>query len=84
MSQAGDERRQLSGKIVQLAIIPIAAFCGVFLLARAGLGLEPTDFRLRKITDFYDMGQVDTMSRMRETATEASFRGRELDQGLEE
>jgi diguanylate cyclase (GGDEF)-like protein len=41
MSQAGDERRQLSGKIVGLAIIPIAAFCGVFLLARAGLGLEP-------------------------------------------
>jgi hypothetical protein len=49
-----------------------------------GLGLKPTDFMLRRITDSYDMGQVDTMSRMRQTATEASLEGRKLDQGLKE
>lgn len=50
----------------------------------AGLGLTPNDFKLRKITDAYDMGQVDTMSRMRETTTEASLAGRSLKDGLEE
>lgn len=50
----------------------------------AGLGLQPSDFRLKKITDFYDMGQVDTMSRMRETATEAQLSGRKLQDGLKE
>ena len=49
-----------------------------------GLGLKPTDFMLRRITDSYDMGQVDTMSRMRQTATEASLEGRKLEQGLKE
>lgn len=48
----------------------------------AGLGLQSTDFRLRKITDAYDMGQVDTMSRMRETTTEAQLSGRKLEDGL--
>jgi hypothetical protein len=48
----------------------------------AGLGLKPTDFLLKKITDFYDMGQVDTMSRMRETATNAQLEGRKLQDGL--
>jgi hypothetical protein len=50
----------------------------------AGLGLKPTDFRLKKITDAYDMGQVDTMSRMRETTTEAQLKGRDLANGLKE
>lgn len=50
----------------------------------AGLGLTPNDFKLRKITDAYDMGQVDTMSRMRETTTEASLAGRSLADGLQE
>lgn len=50
----------------------------------AGLGLTAEDFTFRKITDYYDMGQVDTMSRMRETATEAQFRGRDLEDGLED
>lgn len=50
----------------------------------AGLGLQPTDFRLKKITDAYDMGQVDTMSRMRETATEAQLTGRKLQDGLKD
>ena len=50
----------------------------------AGLGLAPTDFLLRRITDSYDMGQIDTMSRMRQTATEAQMQGRKLDQGLKE
>jgi hypothetical protein len=49
----------------------------------AGLGLTPNDFKLRKITDAYDMGQVDTMSRMRETTTEAQLAGRDLKDGLE-
>lgn len=47
-----------------------------------GLGLSPSDFKLKKITDAYDMGQVDTMSRMRETATEAQMSGRKLQDGL--
>lgn len=50
----------------------------------AGLGLKSTDFLLKKITDYYDMGQVDTMSRMRETATEAQLKGRDLENGLKE
>lgn len=50
----------------------------------AGLGLAPTDFLLRRITDSYDMGQIDTMSRMRQTATEAQMQGRKLDQGLKQ
>lgn len=50
----------------------------------AGLGLQPNDFRLRKITDAYDMGQVDTMSRMRETTTEAQMSGRKLEDGLKQ
>lgn len=53
-------------------------------LGEAGLGLEPGDFLLKRITDFYDLGQVETMSRMRETAAEAQARGRELEDGLEE
>jgi hypothetical protein len=50
----------------------------------AGLGLTPKDFRFKKITDQYDMGQVDTMSRMRETATDAQMQGRKLEEGLKE
>lgn len=53
-------------------------------LGMAGIGLQPTDFLLKKITDYYDMGQVETMSRMRETAVEAQARGRDLKDGLEE
>lgn len=50
----------------------------------AGLGLKATDFKLKKITDAYDMGQVDTMSRMRETTTQAQLEGRKLEDGLKE
>lgn len=50
----------------------------------ADLGLVPDDFVFRKITDFYDMGEVDTMSRMRENVAEASAQGRELEDGLED
>lgn len=52
--------------------------------ADAGLGLTPEDFRLRKITDYYDIGQMDTMSRMRETVTEATQNGRKLEEGLKQ
>lgn len=52
--------------------------------AEESLGLSADDFVLRKITDYYDIGQLDTMSRMRETATEAAAQGRQLDQGLKE
>lgn len=50
----------------------------------AGLGLGPDDFVFRKITDFYDMGEVDTMSRMRESVTEAAANGRDLEDGLKD
>jgi hypothetical protein len=50
----------------------------------AGLGLAPTDFLLRRITDRFDMGQMDTMSQMRQTATEASQQGRKLSDGLKQ
>lgn len=53
-------------------------------LGEADLGLQPSDFLLKRITDFYDLGQMETMSRMRETAAEAQARGRELEDGLEE
>lgn len=48
----------------------------------AGLGLKPENFTFKKITDYYDMGQVDTMSRMRDTAASAQMEGRKLQDGL--
>lgn len=50
----------------------------------AGLGLTPDMFKLKKITDYYDMGQVDTMSRMRQTVTDAQLQGRKLENGLKQ
>jgi hypothetical protein len=47
----------------------------------AGLGLSPTDFLPRRITDFYDIGQMDTMSRMRQPLAGS---GRNLSQGLKD
>lgn len=42
------------------------------------------EFNLKKITDCYDMGQLDTMARMRQTATGASAQGRNLGDGLKQ
>ena len=50
----------------------------------SGLDLTAEDFRFKQITDFYDMGQMDTMSRMRETSIEASQSGRKLEDGLKD
>jgi hypothetical protein len=44
-------------------------------------GLTKTDFLLRRITDFYDMGQLDTMARMKQPVTGSA---RNLQQGLKE
>lgn len=47
----------------------------------AGLGLAPTDFLPRRITDFYDMQQMDTMARMRQPVVGS---GRNLSEGLKD
>lgn len=50
----------------------------------SSLGLSRDDFHFKQITDYYDMGQMDTMSRMRETAIEATQNGRQLENGLKD
>lgn len=51
---------------------------------KAGLGLTRDDFHFKQITDYYDMGQMDTMSRMRESAVSAAQNGRKLEDGLKD
>jgi hypothetical protein len=47
-------------------------------------GLNKDDFLPRCITDFYDIGQMDTLSRMREPAAAAQASGRKLSDGLKQ
>lgn len=47
-------------------------------------GLSDKDFLPRCITDFYDIGQMDTLSRMREPAGSAQANGRKLSDGLKQ
>lgn len=83
---------ELPNALIAFQTLYVAQHQGVFELKlgqtlgskEAGLGLQPTDFLLKKITDFYDMGQVETMSRMRETATDAQVAGRKLEDGLKD
>lgn len=49
----------------------------------AELGLEK-EFNCKKITDYYDMGQMDTMSRMKQPAAAAQAQGRSLADGLKD
>jgi capsid portal protein len=46
------------------------------------LGLVPEDFKFNKITDIIDLGNMDTVSRMRETVPEAKAKGRDLQEGV--
>ena len=48
----------------------------------AGLGLKSGDFLFRKITDQFNLQELDTMSRMRETAAEAQQQNRDLSEGV--
>lgn len=48
----------------------------------AGLGLKPEMFKLKKITDAYDLGQLDTMARMKQPVATAQSQGRDLGNGL--
>ena len=47
-------------------------------------GLNKGDFLPRRITDFYDIGQMDTLSRMKQPAAQAQAEGRKLKDGLKE
>lgn len=47
-----------------------------------GLGLAKKDFDLKKILDSIDLGQMDTVARMRQTVPEAKAQGRDLNAGL--
>ena len=49
-----------------------------------GLKLTKDDFELRKITDAYDMEQLDTTSMMRQPLEEAKAEGRDLNAGLKD
>lgn len=47
-----------------------------------GLGLNPDDFQMRTILDVIDVGETDTIARMRQTLPEAQAEGRDLSAGL--
>lgn len=49
--------------------------------ADAGLQLEPRDFAFTKIIEEIDVGQMDTVARMRQTPMQASNEGRNLSDG---
>lgn len=49
-----------------------------------GFDLQDTDFTFRRIIDYFDMGSMDTISRMRETVTEAQASGRKVSDGLQD
>lgn len=55
-----------------------------FFVAEKGLGLTDEDFTFRRIIDYFDLGKMDTMARMRETAPEAAADGREMKDGLKD
>lgn len=46
--------------------------------------LTEEDFRLRAITDEFDLGKTDTMARMRTPLAQAQAEGRDLSQGLKQ
>lgn len=48
----------------------------------AGLGLTFEDFELKTILDVMDLGNMDTVARMRETVVEAEAEGRSAEDGL--
>ena len=47
-----------------------------------GLGLAPGAFKLKAITDEFDLQMMDTQSRMKDTVPEAKAKGRDLRDGL--
>lgn len=47
-------------------------------------GLEMKDFEYRKITEEIDVGQMDTVARMRQTPMQAESEGRDLKDGVKE
>jgi hypothetical protein len=47
-----------------------------------GLGLVKGDFKLKKITEELDLGQMDTVSRMKQPLATAQAQGRDLSAGL--
>jgi len=49
-----------------------------------GLSRRPTNFKFRKITEEIDIGQMDTISRMREPVASAKAKGRDIDEGLKD
>lgn len=49
-----------------------------------GISLVEEDFRLRSITDEFDLGKTDTMARMRTPLAQAQADGRDLSRGLKE
>ena len=58
---------------------------GITLGADNGIPeLESADFAFTKITEELDLGRMDTMSKMRQTAPEAQAEGRDLNEGVKE
>ncbi len=49
-----------------------------------GLDLKIEDFAFRKISEEIDIGQMDTVSRMRETIPEAKKKGCKIEDGLKD
>lgn len=53
-------------------------------LLNGGLQLTGEDFTFNQITDQFNMGQMDTIARMRETIVDAKQNGRDLSDGLKD
>lgn len=51
---------------------------------KAGLGLDPKDFKLRTIVDKFDLKKMDTVSKMKQPMQEAQAEGRDLTAGRKE
>lgn len=81
---------ELPNALLAFQTLYIGGHQGVFqsrlanFFVNEGLGLTWDDFNLRKITDQFDMGQVDTMARMRTPSAQASAQGRSPAGGLKD
>lgn len=51
-------------------------------LGKEDLGLTIADFKLNTLLDEIDLGQLDTISRMRQSPQEAAAQGRDIDDGV--
>lgn len=49
---------------------------------KAGLGIDPKDFKFKTIIDEFDLGKMDTVAKMRQPLGDAQQEGRDLNAGV--